>query len=252
MTEHSMKGTRTAAIVAALVACPLLAFAQAPVIVGLLKDSSGAPIGNVDVSIVAQRILVRSDTMGHFAIRRAKPGAIHLEMRHIGYEAKAIDLTLRASTAESVTVTLAQTAQELPGMVISAADMRRRIAIEDFYRRRALGSGGFYVTRQEIENRHALRLSDALRDAPGIQFTRTRDGGQSIRFVNSSVYRRDCQPQYWVDGQRVMWANIDDFPAHDIEGLELYDGPAYTPMQFSQGAITTCGTVVIWSRVPGT
>ena len=46
-------------------------------------------------------------------------------------------------------------------------------------------------------------------------------------------------------------AEVDDFPATDVEAMELYFGPATTPVQFSQGAIVACGTVVIWTRIPG-
>jgi hypothetical protein len=45
---------------------------------------------------------------------------------------------------------------------------------------------------------------------------------------------------------------MDDFPASDVEAMELYPGPATTPMQFSQGTTLTCGAVVIWTRIPGT
>lgn len=41
--------------------------------------------------------------------------------------------------------------------------------------------------------------------------------------------------------------------ASDIEGVELYNGPFTTPMQFSQySSSSTCGTIVIWTGVPGT
>jgi outer membrane receptor for monomeric catechols len=123
--------------------------------------------------------------------------------------------------------------------------------IEDFYRRRAKGIGGTYFTRADIEARHAARLSDVLRDAPGVRFVRTRDGA-GVRFDSPANFRQNCLPQYFVDGQRVTNVEVDDFPLRDIEGIELYNGPSSTPMQFSQGAVTSCGTVVIWSRVPGT
>ena len=43
---------------------------------------------------------------------------------------------------------------------------------------------------------------------------------------------------------------VDEIPVNDIEGIELYRGPATTPSQFWQGNLTECGTVVIWSRMP--
>jgi outer membrane receptor for ferrienterochelin and colicin len=112
---------------------------------------------------------------------------------------------------------------------------------------------GNYVTREDIEARHAARLSDALSSVPGINLVRHGvHGGMAVRFMNSSVIRRDCVPQYWLDGVRADDVEIDDFSPSDIEGIELYQGPSTTPLQFSQGATTKCGAVVIWTRIPGT
>jgi hypothetical protein len=47
---------------------------------------------------------------------------------------------------------------------------------------------------------------------------------------------------------------LDQIPANDIEGIELYRGASTTPAQFWQGSTqnTFCGTIVVWSRLPGT
>jgi hypothetical protein len=53
----------------------------------------------------------------------------------------------------------------------------------------------------------------------------------------------------WIDGQKVPGLEIDDIPLRDVEGMELYNGPATTPMQFSQAqSARNCGTIVVWSR----
>ena len=42
---------------------------------------------------------------------------------------------------------------------------------------------------------------------------------------------------------------IDGITLGDLEGIELYKGPATTPTQFSQGqGANNCGTIVMWSR----
>ncbi len=235
----------------ACLATPLTAAAQS--LAGVVRDSTGAPVPDADVMIASSRALARTDSAGRFVLWKLGAGEMQVSVRRMGYVPRSFDVALHRDAQDTVTIILAMNAAEVPGMVISAQDMRRRLAIEDFYRRRTVGTSGHYVTREEIEARHASRLSDALRDIPGIQFVRSNmSGSVFIRFDNASVYRRDCLPQYWIDGQRVPNAQIDDFPARDIEGVEVYSGPAGTPMQFSQGALTTCGTIVIWSRVPGT
>jgi hypothetical protein len=74
----------------------------------------------------------------------------------------------------------------------------------------------------------------------------------AVRFVTASIARKDCVPQYWLDGVRAEGVEIDDFPPREIEGIEVYQGPSTTPAQFSQGSISKCGAIVLWTRVPGT
>jgi hypothetical protein len=41
-------------------------------------------------------------------------------------------------------------------------------------------------------------------------------------------------------------------PPVDVEGVELYAGPAGLPPEFNQlYGTTACGTVAIWTRLPG-
>ena len=236
--------------VATVVCCCSQAGAQRVKVSGSVRDSSGAPIPAADVSIPAAHLLTRTGDSGTFFLDRVPAGHVELSVRRLGYVPQTLQLEI-SPAADTLTVRMVAQALELPGMEISDQTKRRLLWIEDFYRRRAKGIGGTYFTREEIEARHPARLSDVLRDAPGVRFVRTRDGA-GIRFDVPANFRQNCVPQYFVDGQRVANVEVDDLPVHDIEVVELYNGPSSTPMQFSQGAVTSCGTVVIWSRVPGT
>jgi hypothetical protein len=90
---------------------------------------------------------------------------------------------------------------------------------------------------------------------PGIQLFRTRNGDNTVRFTGTtSINHRDCPPNLWLDGQKISNMELDRIPANDIEGIELYRGASTTPAQFWQGNSqnTFCGTIVVWSRLPGT
>ena len=217
---------------------------------GTVRDSTGAPIPEADVSVPTAHLLTRTSSAGAFSLDRVPTGHVELSVRRLGYVPQLLQLEV-SPVGDTLTVHMVAQALELPGVEISDQTKRRLLWIEDFYRRRAKGIGGTYFTREDIEARHPARLSDVLRDAPGVRFVRTRDGA-GIRFDVPANFRQNCVPQYFVDGQRIANVEVDDLPVHDIEGVELYNGPSSTPMQFSQGAVTSCGTVVIWSRVPGT
>jgi hypothetical protein len=225
--------------------------AQSPQLRGTVRDSAGAPIPEVDVAIVSQRVLGRTNDRGEFTLQRVRAGKLQLSVRRLGFEPQMIPIEYPAGAADTLHVVLREHPLLVEGMQVSVLERRRQVAIEEFYRRRAKGSGMF-VSREEIESRHPLKVTDALRDLPGLRFERGR-GGTMLRFLNSASQRRDCTPQYWIDGVRVPNFEIDDLPVRDIEGIELYEGPSTVPMQFSHfGGQTACGTIVVWSRVPGT
>lgn len=237
-------------LLAAATSLSSVASAQKVKISGTVRDSAGAALADADVSIPAAHLLTRSSETGAFSLDRVPAGQVELSVRRLGYAPATLLLDV-SSTVDTLTVHMVAQALELAGMVVSEQTKRHLLWIEDFYRRRAKGIGGTYYTRDDIEARHPSRLSDVVRDAPGVRFVRARDGS-GIRFDSPANFRSNCLPQYFVDGQRVTNLELDDFPPREIEGIELYNGPSSTPMQFSQGTVTTCGTVVIWSRVPGT
>jgi Carboxypeptidase regulatory-like domain/TonB-dependent Receptor Plug Domain len=220
-------------------------------LVGVVRDTAGSPVAEADVSIAALRLLTRTDDSGAFTLRRVQPGRATLMVRRLGFNPTTMELEVRSGAVESLRVELQALPVQLAGVTVSERELRRRAAIEEFYRRRARGIGGAFVTRHDIESQHASRLSDVLRNVPSLRFVRIR-GGMGVRFVTASTQRRDCAPMIWLDGVRAPGMEIDDLPPNTIEGVELYHGPSTTPMQFSQGGVTTCGTIVIWSRVPGT
>ena len=219
---------------------------------GVVVDSAGQPVPGVDVSIAAARQLMRTDSTGGFQFSRLPRDSATVLVRRLGYKPRqVITLPAHRDSVASLRVVLLRDPAMLEGVEISARLARKRSGIEDFYRRRARGLGT-YFTRDDILERHSERTSDVVRNVPGIRFVRI-PGGMGIRFTAGSIVRRDCTPMIWLDGQRVPGMEIDDVPASDIEGLELYNGPSTTPVQFSQTSSTsTCGTIVIWTRVPGT
>jgi hypothetical protein len=217
---------------------------------GWVRDSAGAPIGDADVSVPAMRILVHTDSTGAFTLRGLDAAAVTLNVRHLGYKPQSLNIQVRAAPADSLIIALRAIPQLLDALRVGGARVRHDFLIEEFYRRQALGSGAF-ITRADIEARNPTRLSDVVRQLPGIRVVRGPGGTMGIRFPNTSMARRDCPPQYWVDGRRVTNFELDEVPPRDIEGIELYHGPSTTPMQFMMDDVKTCGTVVLWSRPPG-
>jgi hypothetical protein len=223
-----------------------VARAQQGVLRGVVNDSTGAPIADVDIGIVSVHRLARTDAKGHFSIDRLSNGTFEVSARRLGYTPQTLQLAVNESMEYSYTITLASQAAQLDAMDIS--EKRRRLGVEEFYQRRTRGIGVFF-TSDDLAARNARAPSDALRSTPGVRLVRS-GSGQGIRFVTPSN-ARTCMPTLWIDGQLARGAELDDISVHDIEGMEIYQSLSTTPAQFARGNGTPCGTIVVWSRTPG-
>ena len=243
MVNQHLRSLLAACVIAATTA--VAAVAQDGVIRGRVTDSTGVAVPDADVAIVEIHALTRTDAQGRFTISKVPRGEHEVSVRRLGYQPTTIKAVV-GDMAYSYDVTLSQQAAALAGVDVNA-ETRLRLGIEDFYRRRARGSGGVFFTRAEIAERSAHRTSDVLRNTPGLRIISTR-AGIGVRF-NS---KRQCAPAVWLDGQEVRNMEVDAIPVTDIEGMELYSGPSTTPMQFSHGwSGSDCGAIVIWTRIPG-
>ena len=229
-------------------------YAQHVTLRGIVVDSAGTPIPEVNVSIPSLRRLAKTSPTGHFSFDRLRPETVELSVRRLGYEPKYVHAAVGASGLDSLVVLLQTTPASLPGVSVLASEFRRRQGIEDFHERRVRGLGT-YITRGEILARQTNRPTDLLRNTPGLRVVQLRGSVQGVRFLTvtsiSTGMGRDCLPMIWVDGSKAPGMEIDAISARDIEGIELYNGPSTTPLQFSQAhSSTTCGTIVVWTRPP--
>ncbi|MGH7679882.1 MAG: carboxypeptidase regulatory-like domain-containing protein [Gemmatimonadaceae bacterium] len=217
---------------------------------GVVTDSAGAPVRDADVGIASLRRLVRTDELGRFGFDKLPPGQLEVSVRRLGFEPWRARVAITGAGTDSLPIKLKSAAAMLAAIDVSSTELRLRQNIEDFYRRTIQGTGQ-YITRDQIEARWGGVPSDMLRNTAGVRLMRSASGGYSPRFPQTSLTRGDCPPMIWVDGQKAPGLEIDAIPLNDVEGIEVYSGPSTTPMQFTGGrSMTTCGTIVVWSRPP--
>lgn len=220
------------------------------VISGLVRDEGGKAIPSVEVRAVKQDRVVRTDTAGYFVLSRLREGNVELSFRRLSYEPATVSMDAFADDTIDIEVKLTIVAEKLQAVVVQAPSEARRRFLEGFEeRRKHLGTGRF-ITRAQLESRNPSLLGDAMFLVPGMTFVMDRTGRRELRFAR--VSRSNCAPTYIIDGITAPLFNIDDMPPSDVEGIELYGGPAGLPPEFARiGRTSTCGTVVIWSRIPG-
>jgi len=79
-----------------------------------------------------------------------------------------------------------------------------------------------------------------------------RTGISGVRFASYGRARANCSPNVWVDGQWARDLEVDEIPATDVEAIEVYETLASIPFEFTpQAGAIPCGTIVIWTRIPG-
>jgi hypothetical protein len=235
--------TVTAAIGAA---APLPAQQRIGTIIGIVRNANThVPVHSVSLEVEGTPHKVVSDSAGAYAIGQTLAGDVRMHARAMGYEPLSLIVTMRTDVATLVNLQL-RPLTELAPVTVSETGLRRGDErLIDFYERKRGGFGRF-ITREEIEKRNASDTRELLRSIPGVKII-------GSRVAMSSGMGQNCVVQYFVDGVHVVQPPADflvQFRPKDLEGIEVYRGPAETPLAFSRGG-ALCGTIVLWTRTPG-
>jgi hypothetical protein len=246
---RTLERTAMAAVgLAGLHARPAHAQIRHGAVSGQVMDSSGYAIPNVEVTALKLGRIAHTDSVGAFTIGDLPAGTNQLQFRRLANEPIIRSIQVPPDDTAEADVTLGVVAQRLTGVVVQANALRVEEMIQ-FENRRRHGAGHF-ITRADIEQRNPVMLSDMMRTIPGAMLLPGEDGRPVLRFSRSG--RANCPPQFFVDGIQVTAFDINDMPPNDVEAMELYAGSAGLPPEFNRmHSNVVCGTVVIWSRLPG-
>lgn len=233
------------AAVLMLLALPGLVQTQPRVsVAGTVRDTSGTPVPLAQINVGTTR--THSDSAGRYTLANLPVGRNTISVRRLGFEPLFADIDLVAGSTASLDLVLASVPMRLPTLT-AESEALERVRLADFYRHREIGNG-FFFNRRELEDKKAARLSDVLRRLPGVRISSDRSGRASLRMSRSA----NCPPDFWIDGQRAPFLNVDDLPLRDIEALEVYRGASGVPPEFNNRlGNPACGAVIIWTRLPG-
>lgn len=231
----------------------------------LLDAASGAPIPGARVHLGAShgrwREEITTDSAGGFVFEDVRPGPYRLRARRVGYRESAGTLRLSADSIVELQLRMSAASVALRPVTVVARS-RRTVSpvLEGFYGRLERGQGRF-VTRDEIQARNPVRVTDLLRSIPNLNGHAARGGVGGITMSRGSSGDR-CTVVFFVDGMLVSQPSmggpfrggprqdqaIDDYvQPGDVEGIEIYRGESDTPAEFVTRWVG-CGTIVIWTR----
>lgn len=231
-------------LAAALLFAPAPLAAQEPPgrIVGRVVDhKSGKPIAGVRIGIRATDIQTLSDNAGNFVLVDVPAGMQAIEAELIGYESRAAQIRVLTREVIETEIRLSTQPIALPPLEVTVRS-GRLVGVGFYDRRDEYGVQGRYITRVDIEKKHAQLFTDLLYNQHGLKVDYVGAGVRRV-FVNRGT---GCTPMLWVDGVVIDNTNFDIIRPETVEGVEIYIG-ANVPLQFHYAA-SDCGVVAVWTK----
>jgi carboxypeptidase family protein len=215
----------------------------------LIELTTDRPIPDATIALVASPTGqaaqgTQSGRDGSFVVTAPAPGIYRLRVERPGYRpAVTPALGLEAGDRVSLNLRMLPDTQMLRPVTVTATNRRPPGRLGGFYERAQRRTFGRFITRDEIEKRHPLLVSDLLRTMPGIEVIPTLRGN-AVRTVEG------CVPNVFLDGMYfpLIGESIDDIIIPTaLEGIEVYAHPTEVPVEFQRPG-NNCGAIVLWTH----
>ncbi|MFH1764697.1 MAG: TonB-dependent receptor plug domain-containing protein [Gemmatimonadota bacterium] len=233
----------------------------------VIDDLTEVPLSQAQISLLAPdgSTLTRGETseLGTFEFQVRNVRAVRLSVRRFGYQANTTPLLyFDVRKFFQVEVRLDPEAILLAPLEVIYWSPRPENALHEAFKRRVETGLGIYITREEVETRNPLLVSDLLREVPGLDFRTSAYGTRpSVRMVRAAGMA--CVTQIFLDGFLMngrafstagfapIDLRIDDVVSpNSVEGIEIYRGLSTVPPEFLNPD-ADCGVIAIWTRRGG-
>ena len=208
---------------------------------GTVLDATSRAVPRASVTVRGAASTAVTTDDGTFVLAGLPAGTRSVQVRAIGYEPRSVVVRLASGKTATTRLVLDKRVDVLAAVNVVGKSVERTRDVTGFDQRRRMGTGN-YLTREEIEKRNPLLISDALRTVPGLQIA---PGGPG---QNRILGRGGCSPAVFVDGMQVV-DGAKDLDAvvrpMDVRGIEVYRGGANTPPEYASNS--SCGTILVWT-----
>ncbi len=226
--------------------------------VTIVDSVSGVPVSGAVVILGGDTAhAVRADSAGEASLHARLSHADTIRVTARGFRTYERRLDDRGEDVLIFDVHLARSVQLLESRRITEAkgasvDLGR---LAGYNRRRAAGSGNI-ITREQIQLRSAVRVSDLFRGMPGLRVVDSASARLlvSSRTAQSSLVstsaNNDCVVPVAVDGLlREGSFEVDLLNLEEIEGIEVFVGIGTIPPEYSSMRKNAwCGLILVWTR----
>ena len=241
-------------------------------VTGVVRNATtGDPVPQVPVDLNG-RVVAITDAGGNF---RAVTGTVDpdetnkLALRRIGYLPAEREFTLPpAENSVDFLISMEPAPVRLSDIGVETDAVRLTTGrMTGFYRRRDIGAGGHFFTRDQIKSMGAQKVTDVVRRVPGtvifseenVNVDPLNPGAGFIgRTPVSIVFGRTgyaragepCTPLIFVNDMVIATDDFDFLlPAGQIAGMEVYTSPASIPVEYNRRG-SGCGVIVVWTDAP--
>jgi hypothetical protein len=226
---------------------------------GRVVGTDGAAVDRVTVSLLGVSDVV-TDSSGVFRFVSLSPGTYFLRATRLGNAPVLKNITVAAAERVRVDITLNPLVHQLTAVVVRADSTITALNDPTGFERRRRTEHGVFMTEEQIDRRRAISTEQLFLAVPNV---RVDTGG--IVLIDRGVisYKRmlfpsptmfsdqfiDCVGvQVFVDGAMMPQPfDVNTIPPQRIKSIELYRGPATTPLELRTPK-TVCGTLAIWTR----
>jgi hypothetical protein len=230
---------------------PLSTTTEPGILVGRVVDAQTRhPLAGVTIRLVERNLETSTNDRGYFSFGNQPFGVYMLDVKTMGYAERVAPVRVAGDFTQNAEIELSQKAVELEGLNVMVRPKNQRFDLDGLVRRMNVGVGSF-VTRDQLEMRPRARITEILRETPGVSVNVSRDRSYTLQ-VRGSV----CVPDVFVDGVYYHASdNALDLPAaSDLEAVEIYRGAAEIPGIYLRPSPTRppCAVIAAWTRVhPG-
>ena len=217
---------------------------------GTVTDSAGVPILGAEINVDGADVHAFTDVAGVFHLGGVPYGTRALNARRLGFSPARITVEVAQGGEATVAVRLKPLAMALAPIIIRPSRMNYTGRLAGYYERLEKRSNGYFITRDQIDHESTRLLAQLLQHVPGVTAVRGRGGITGIRLRG-----RTCWPLIWIDGTPMPSGEVDldSFSPTSIHGIELYLGSTTAPARYIYNRdVSSCGTILIWSRGPDT
>jgi hypothetical protein len=228
----------------------------------LLTGAEDQPVAGATVRLLRgetgdeELAAVLTDAEGRFVLPAPAVGSYRLSTERIGY-ASVTTPTFDLIRDDGLEVELRVAVEAIPLAPLTIVSERParldnlRMHVGGYFEReRTWGARGMgfahFLDREAVRRRNASRITDLVRDLPGVRVEPNAEGGTMITLRSVDGTGNRCIPLVFLDGAPAGdGADIDLLiSAWDIAAVEVYPGQGI-PAQFMRGR--ACGAIVLWT-----